>query len=90
MKKFVSLCKKIVLIVIAIYAVITFFNQQKILNTYATNSEELDKQIAEANQYQDELNQTKENVNSEEYIEEMAREKLGMYLPNERVYINNE
>ena len=31
---------------------------------------------------------TKENVNSTEYIEEVAREKLDMYLPNERVYID--
>ena len=89
MKKLVSLCKKLVLIIIAIYAVVTFFNQQKILNTYASNGEDLDKQIAEAQQYQEELYETKENVNSEEYIEEMAREKLDMYKSNERVYINN-
>ena len=30
----------------------------------------------------------KKNINSEEYIEEVAREKLDMYLPNERVYID--
>ena len=30
----------------------------------------------------------KENINSPEYIEEIAREKLNMYLPNERVYID--
>ena len=35
-----------------------------------------------------ELQKTKENVNSTEYIEEVAREKLDMYLPNERVYID--
>ena len=35
-----------------------------------------------------ELQKTKENVNSTEYIEEVAREKLVMYLPNERVYID--
>ena len=32
------------------------------------------------------LLETKESVNSTEYIENIAREKLGMYLPNERVY----
>ena len=30
----------------------------------------------------------KENLNSTEYIEDVARNKLGMYLPNERVYID--
>ena len=90
MKKFLNFCKRMLLIGLIIYAIITFINQQKILNTYATNEEELDEQIAEANQYQEELNQTKENVNSEEYIEEIAREKLDMYKSNERVYISNE
>ncbi len=90
MKKFGQLLKKIVLIIIAIYAIVTFFNQQKILKTYAANSDSLDEQIAEATEKQKELSLIKENANSEEYIEEMAREKLDMYLPNERVYINNE
>ena len=90
MKKFLNFCKKILLIGLIIYAIITFINQQKILNTYAANEEELDEQIAEATEYQEELNQTKENVNSEEYIEEMAREKLDMYKSNERVYISSE
>ena len=45
---------------------------------------------------EDELNQNKENlkqeqinVDSAEYIEKLAREKLGMYLPNERVYVDS-
>ena len=36
----------------------------------------------------EELVSTKDNVNSKEFIEQMAREKLDMYLPNERVYID--
>ena len=32
----------------------------------------------------------KDNVNSQEYIEKIAREKLGMYMPNEKVYVDNE
>ena len=38
--------------------------------------------------YQESLNATKDNINSEEYIEQIAREKLDMYLPNEKVYID--
>ena len=90
MKKVGVLFRRLVLVILAIYAIITFFNQQKILNTYATNSKELSKQIAEAKEVQEELNSKKENVNSNEYIEEMAREKLDMYKVNERVYISNE
>ena len=90
MRKISGLLKKLVLIIIAVYSIITFFNQGKILKTYAANSNSLDKQIAEATEKQEELNTIKKNANSEEYIEEMARKKLDMYLPNERIYINNE
>ena len=90
MRKLGNLVKKLILIAIGIYAITTFFNQQNILNTYATNSEELTNQIAEAKEQNEKLKDKKQNVNSEQYIEEMAREKLDRYLPNERVYINNE
>lgn len=82
--------KKLIVICIIIYAIITFFKQQKILNTYAANDAELDKKLVQAQEYQEELNKIKNNVNSNEYIEEVAREKLDMYLPNERVYLNQQ
>ena len=85
-----TLLKKLIFIAILIYAIVTFIQQQKVLNTYASQKENLDSQIAEAKDYQEELNEEKENVNSPEYIEAIAREKLDMYLPNERVYVDNE
>ena len=85
-----KLIKRLIIVCIIIYAVITFFNQQKILNTYASNDAELDKKLVQAQEYQEELNKIKNNVNSNEYIEEVAREKLDMYLPNERVYLNQK
>ena len=90
MSKLGSLLKKLIVVSIVIYAISTFIYQQKILNSYATSTAELDKQIAEASQRQEKLNETKKNVNSKEYIEQMAREKLDMYRSNERVYINNQ
>ena len=90
MRKLGNLVKKLVLIAIGIYAITTFFNQQNILNTYANSSDELNNQIVAAKEQNEKLKEMKQNVNSEQYIEEMAREKLDMYLPNERVYINNE
>ena len=44
--------------------------------------------IAQEKQRNAELLEEKENINSTEFIEEIARDKLGMYLPNERVYID--
>lgn len=64
--------------------------QQKILNAYNEQESNLKTQISEASEYQEKLNAEKVNVNSPEYIESIAREKLGMYLPNERVYVDNE
>ena len=40
-----KLIKRLIIVCIIIYAVITFFNQQKILNTYASNDAELDKKL---------------------------------------------
>ena len=90
MKNKINLLKKIIFIAILIYAIITVIKQQKILNTYAAQSANLDTQIAEAKEEQQKLNEEKESVNSSEYIEGVAREKLDMYLPNERVYVDSE
>ncbi len=90
MKNKTTLLKKLVFIAILIYAIITFISQQKILNTYSEQEKNLNTQIAEASEYQAKLNEEKNNVNSPEYIEAIAREKLDMYLPNERVYVDQE
>lgn len=83
-----KILKKILLIGIAIYVIYTFFSQQKALNAYRADQERYSTQIAEEKERQEDLKATKENINSKEYIEEVAREKLDMYLPNERVYID--
>ena len=43
----------------------------------------------ELNQNKQDLEQKKKNTQSLEYIEQIAREKLGMYLQNERVYVDS-
>ncbi len=83
-----KLLKKILFIGIIIYVVYTFFAQQKTLNSYQADQERYSEQIAQEKDKQEELKTTKENIDSKEYIEEVAREKLDMYLPNERVYID--
>ena len=85
-----KLLKKIVFLTICLYAIVTFSKQQKILNNYSTQVSNLKVEIAEAKEQQEKLNNEKENINSLEYIEILAREKLGMYMPNEKVYVDNE
>ena len=88
MKKNRKILRNIFIIMIVIYIAFVFINQQKTLNQYSENTEELNQQIASEKATNEELNQQKDNVNSLEFIEEMAREKLDMYLPNERVYVD--
>lgn len=80
--------KRIIIIGVAIYVIYTFFVQQKTLNAYKADENRYLEQIALEEERKEELNQTKLNINSEEYIEEIAREKLDMYYPNEKVYID--
>ena len=75
---------------VAIYVIFTLISQQKTLSLYTQNSQELKAQIEEEKQYNEELAHKKEDVNSLDFIEKMAREKLEMYYPNERVYIDVE
>ena len=80
--------KKVLLFIALCYVINIFITQQKTLNTYLTEIDQYEEKIAEAEDTKQSLVAMKENVNSPEYIEQIAREKLGMYLPNERVYID--
>ena len=80
--------KNILIIAFFIYFIVTVISQQKTLNQYKTEAATYSKELEDVQNTNEELTKTKENVNSPEYIEEVAREKLDMYLPNERVYID--
>ena len=83
-----NLYKKLLILLVLIYAIFTLVNQQKVINQYTSNSKELASKIEEQENYKKELVAEKDNVNSKEYIEQMAREKLDMYYPNEKVYMD--
>ena len=86
--KIKKIYKKLFILALIIYLISVFANQQKTLNSYKTAKAYYSKQIDEKVAYKETLYNKKNNINSEEYIEEVAREKLDMYLPNERVYID--
>ena len=88
MKKNKKILRNLLIIAIVIYVAFVFIDQQKTLNEYSKNTEELNQQIASEQATNEELNQQKDNVNSLDFIEEMARDKLDMYYPNERVYMD--
>ena len=83
-----KLFKKLLLVAFVSYVTITLINQQKLLNEYETDIASVEDDIEEANEYKDSLVSLKENSSSLEYIEKIAREKLNMYKPDEKVYID--
>lgn len=83
-----KLFKKILISIFIIYAIIILINQQKQLNIYSESIATTEKKIEEANEHKDSLISLKQSTSSLEYIEKIAREKLNMYKPNEKVYID--
>lgn len=82
-KKF---CRIVILLIIT-YTAIVSINQQVKLNDYKKQKTYYTSQISTLLEKQEELKEKELNMNSSEFIEEQAREKLDMYYPNERVYI---
>ena len=79
---------RFIIIAVIIYFIYTIISQQQTLNLYEKEATVYQNQITQAEEETAELKNIKNNINSEEYVENVAREKLGMYLPNERVYID--
>lgn len=67
----------------------TFFNQQLKLNKYNSQIDMYTKEI-ESKQYLIEYyNNRNENITTDEYIESVAREKLGLVKPYETIYVDS-
>lgn len=84
--------RNVIIIAFILWAIV-IVKQQFNISQYEKELETLSLKIEVA---QDELDQNKKdlekenaNINSPEYIEKLAREKLGMYLQNERVYVDS-
>ena len=88
MKNKKKLIRNIIAFLALIYVIYTLFNQQKVLNQYAQNSEDLNSQIEAEKEYKEELAKKQSDINSDEFIENTARDKLDMYFPNEKVYMD--
>ncbi|MCI8346096.1 MAG: septum formation initiator family protein [Clostridia bacterium] len=80
--------KKILIFIAIAYIINIVISQQKMLNSYNSEIKVYEAQINKEKETKESLNNIKDNVNSPEYIEKIARERLDMYLPNEKVYID--
>lgn len=74
--------------VVLIYAAITFAAQSN--NLYEINLEikQLEEKIAREEEVKQELLKMRDEISSDESIEKIAREKLGMVKDGERVFVD--
>ena len=88
MKNKKKIIRNIIILLSLIYVAYTLIKQQSVINQYSDTSMDLASQIEQEKDYKDELAKKQESINSNEFIESTAREKLDMYLPNEKDYFN--
>ena len=63
-------------------------NQEKELNKIEEETKHYQALLDEANMKTEELRETKSRINTDEYIEEYAREKLGLVMPYEVIFVD--
>lgn len=77
-----------VLVAIFIYLSYIALGQQKLLSAKSIEMSKIENKIAEEKKVNEELKAEKEMIDSDEYKEKIAREKLGMVKKGERVFVD--
>lgn len=70
------------------YVSYTFVHQQMSLSKRETVASKYEEKISDAELEQEQLKKELEKVKSDEYLEKMAREKLGLVKANERIFVD--
>ncbi|RAK05125.1 cell division protein FtsB [Halanaerobium saccharolyticum] len=76
-----------IVIVIAVVAAFNFYQNMTKMSQLENQIEEIEAQIAKAEAENEKLKKQLANSDSNEYIEEVAREKLGLVKPGEKMFI---
>lgn len=77
-----------ILLVFFLYFAWQMAGQQKLLYSKGLEMKKIESKVSEEEKLNTELKKEKENMNSDEYIEKVAREKLGMVKEGERVFVD--
>ncbi len=83
-----KLLKNGTLLVLCAYVVYTVAVQQVAFSKCGRAAEEYEGKLAEAKLEEERLRAELKNTEKDEYLERMAREKLGLVKANERVYMD--
>lgn len=79
----------VVALIIVTVGVASISLQQK-LDSYAAQKSDLEEQIAEEEQRSEDLETQSTYVQTDQYVEDTAREKLGMAKDNEIIFKNED
>ncbi|NMB97043.1 MAG: septum formation initiator family protein [Clostridiaceae bacterium] len=83
-----SVAGMLIFIVFVVYFCHIIVDQQKIINEKELALKAIEKKISGEENLKKQLEKEKEMLDSEEYIEKIARKKLGMVKPGERIFID--
>ena len=84
--KKVGLLVKIALLILLAYLIITLVNVRHQIGDAHAAIETLTEQVNDQTQANTELSNAIENRNDPSYLEDVARERLGLVAPNDRVF----
>jgi len=78
--------RHLLIVILAVFLVITLGKQQIKINEIKRKQAIVERDIQEALQQQQKLKEQIELLNTDEYIEKIAREELGLVKPGEIIY----
>jgi cell division protein FtsB len=78
----------IIVLALCVYFVVTLIKQQSVINARAAELEALERKVAKESMTNEELKEALSILGSNEYVEKVAREKLGMLKAEEKVFID--
>ena len=78
----------IILVVALAYFAVSMFDIQKAIYAKQKEINNIEKKIAQEKNTSKELNKLKKILNTDEYIDKIAREELGMVKPGEKKFID--
>ena len=87
-KKRTSKFTKLFWLLVFAYAGYVLVQQQFQIHNLNAQANEITSQIEKAQEENDELNAVAESIGTDEYIERIARQKLGFVKPDEQVFVD--
>ena len=79
---------RLVLIAVIIFVSVVLIRQQSDINYYNKQINDLNTQISKEEEEKEKLDAKKEEYSSDDYIEKVARDELGLVMADEKVFVD--